>query len=87
MLRGFLDAPPSGLEAAYEGVALGEDGRVDVERIRRNVAGGGEALARALTLEALDAFVSYALFSAKNVLPPDVAEQLARSYLSLQEVS
>lgn len=85
MLRGFLDAPPSGLESAYEGVTLGEDGRVDVERIRRNVAGGGEALARALTLEALDAFVSYALFSAKNVLPAEVSERLSRAYLTLQE--
>ncbi len=61
------------------------DGRVDVERIRRNVASGGEALARALCLEALDAFVSYALFSARNVLPHEVAERLARTYLSLQE--
>ncbi len=85
MLRGFLDAPPPGLEGAYEGVTLGEDGRVDVARIRQNVSAGGEALARALTQEALDAFVSYALFSARNVLPPEVAERLARTYLSLQE--
>lgn len=85
MLRGFLEAPPQGLESAFAGVSLGEDGRVDVERIRDNVAGGGEALARALTLEALDAFVSYALFSARNVLPPEVAERLSRTYLSLQE--
>ncbi|XXF80391.1 DUF4388 domain-containing protein [Myxococcaceae bacterium GXIMD 01537] len=85
LLRGFLDAPPPGLESAYEGVTLDEDGRVDVARIHRNVASGGEALARALTLEALDAFVSYALFSAKNVLPLEVAERLARTYRSLQE--
>ncbi|HSP79865.1 MAG TPA: DUF4388 domain-containing protein [Myxococcaceae bacterium] len=85
LLRGFVESPQPGLETAYEGVQLGADGRLDVERIRRNVSGGGEALARALTLEALDAFVSYALFSARNALPPEVAERLYRSYLNLQE--
>lgn len=85
LLRRFLDEPPAGLEDAFAGVTLDEDGHVDVERIRANVAGGDGALSRALTMEALDAFVSYALFSAKNVLPPDVAERLARTYLSLQE--
>jgi hypothetical protein len=85
LLRGFLESPPAGLEAAFQGVQLGPDGKLDVERLRRNVATGGAALARALTLEALDAFVSYALFSARNVLPPEMAERLARSYRDLQE--
>jgi hypothetical protein len=85
MLRSFLKAPPPGLEEAYAGVELGSDGRVDVERIRRNVAGGGEALARALTMEALDAFVSYALFSAQNVLAKHIADQLSLTYRALQE--
>ncbi|MBN1205112.1 MAG: DUF4388 domain-containing protein [Myxococcaceae bacterium] len=85
MLRGFLKSPPPGLEEAYSGVELGPDGRVDVDQIRRNVACGDEALSRALTLEALDAFVSYALFSAQNVLPQDLADQLALTYRALQE--
>jgi hypothetical protein len=85
MFQGFLKSPPPGLEEAYAGVKLGPDGRVDVEQIRHNVAGGGEALSRALTLEALDAFVSYALFSAQNVLPQDLADQLALTYRALQE--
>ncbi len=85
LLRGFLKAPPPGLEEAYAGVELGSDGRVDVERIRRNVACGDEALSRALTMEALDAFVSYALFSAQNVLPKPISEQLSLTYRSLQE--
>jgi hypothetical protein len=85
MFQSFLKSPPPGLEEAYAGVKLGPDGRVDVEQIRRNVAGGGEALSRALTLEALDAFVSYALFSAQNVLPQDLADQLAMTYRALQE--
>ena len=85
MVQSFLKSPPPGLEEAYSGVMLGPDGRVDVEQIRRNVASGGEALSRALTLEALDAFVSYALFSAQNVLPQELADQLAMTYRALQE--
>ncbi|EPX64526.1 hypothetical protein D187_003262 [Cystobacter fuscus DSM 2262] len=85
LLRGFLESPQPGLEAAYEGVTLGPDGRLDVERIRSNVSSGGEALARAMTLEALDAFVSYALFSARNVLPGEMSERLYRGYRDLQE--
>jgi hypothetical protein len=85
MLRSFVKAPPPGLEEAYAGVELGPDGRVEVAKIRRNVEGGGEALARALTMEALDAFVSYALFSAQNVLPKHIADQLSLTYRALQE--
>lgn len=85
LLRGFLESPQPGLETAYVGVTLGPDGRVDVARIRQNVSGGGEALARAMTLEAIDAFVSYALFSARNVLPGEMSERLYRSYRELQE--
>ncbi|MGZ3461669.1 MAG: DUF4388 domain-containing protein, partial [Archangium sp.] len=85
LLRGFLESPQPGLETAYEGVSLGPDGRVDVARIRQNVSSGGEALARAMTLEALDAYVSYALFSARNVLPGEMSERLSRSYRELQE--
>ncbi|MBU8897579.1 DUF4388 domain-containing protein [Corallococcus sp. M34] len=84
LLRGFLDAPPPGLESAYAGVALGPDGRVDVARLRANVSSGGEAVGRALALEALDALVAYALFSARNVLPAEVAERLANTYRTLQ---
>jgi hypothetical protein len=84
LLRGFLDAPPPGLEEAFAGVSLGPEWRVDVARLSANLAGGGEAVGRALTLEALDALVSYALFSARNVLPPDVAERLSNTYRTLQ---
>jgi hypothetical protein len=85
MFQGFLKSPPAGLEEAYASVLLGPDGRVDVEQIRLNVECGDAALTRALTLEALDAFVSYALFSAQNVLPKDVADQLSLTYRALQE--
>jgi hypothetical protein len=84
LLKGFLDAPPAGLEDAFAGVTPGPDGRVDVARLRANLASGGEAVGRALTLEALDAIVSYALFSARNALPPEVAERLSNTYRTLQ---
>ena len=84
-LRGFLERPPPGLEAAYAGVALSDAGVLDVGRLRENVAGQGPARARAAALEALDAFVSYALFSAKNTLPPDVAARLVTEYRAVQE--
>jgi hypothetical protein len=85
MFQGFLKTPPLGLEEAYASVMLGPEGRVDVDQIRRNVECGDEALSRALTLEALDAFVSYALFSAQNLLPKDLADQLSLTYRALQE--
>lgn len=85
MFHSFLKSPPQGLEEAYASVLIDKEGRVDVEQIRRNVASGDEALTRALTLEALDAFVSYALFSAQNVLPNYLAEQLFLTYRALQE--
>ncbi|MCY1031352.1 DUF4388 domain-containing protein [Corallococcus sp. BB11-1] len=85
LLRGFVEAPPPGLEDAYQGVTVGPDGRVDVARLRANVStSGGEAVGRAMALEALDAFVSYALFSARNALPTDVAERLVNTYRTLQ---
>ncbi|MCE9668168.1 DUF4388 domain-containing protein [Myxococcus stipitatus] len=84
LLRGFLEAPPPGLEEVFAGVTLGADGRVDVARLRANVPGADEAVARAMTLEALDAIVSYALFSARNVLPSEVAERLSNTYRTLQ---
>jgi hypothetical protein len=84
LLRGFLESPPEGLETAFAGVTAGPDGRVDVERLRANLSSGDEALARALTLEALDALAAYALFSARNVLPVPVAEELSTTYRTLQ---
>lgn len=85
LLQGFLESPPEGLNGALQGVALRPDGRVDLARLRRNVASESEELAQDRLVEALDALAAYALFSARNVLPLDVTEQLTRSYLKLQE--
>ena len=83
-LRSFLADPLPGLEVAFAGVTLADDGTLDVGRVRQNVKAGDDAVARAMAYEALDAFVSYALFSAKNVLPPELARQLGAEFKRLQ---
>ncbi|MHB8878814.1 MAG: DUF4388 domain-containing protein [Myxococcaceae bacterium] len=84
-LRSFFSDPLPGLEQAFKGVALADDGSLDVEAVRGNITAPDEAVARALAYEALDAFVSYALFSAKNVLPPEQARALGAQFKRLQE--
>lgn len=83
-LRSFLSDPLPGMEKALEGVTLSDDGHLDTARLMQNVAAEGPQ-ARARGYEALDAFVSYALFSARNLLPADVADQLTRAARALQE--
>jgi hypothetical protein len=84
-LRGFFDHPAPGLEEAFAGVSLSEEGTLDVARVMANVSGGDQALSRALAYEALDAFANYALFSAKNALPPELAELLAEEFRRVSE--
>jgi hypothetical protein len=84
-LRGFFAEPSAGLEEAFEGVTLSDEGDLDVARVIANVAGPDEALSRAMAYEALDAFASYALFSAKNALPPELAELLEDEFRRVSE--
>jgi hypothetical protein len=84
-LTSFLADPPPPFDVAFAGVTLDGKGRLDVERVVENLAAGKPALARARAYEALDAFVSYALFSAKNVLPPEEAARLQRELRSLRK--
>jgi hypothetical protein len=83
-LRSFFDDPLPGLEEAFKGVTLDEQGGLDVNQVLKNIT-GHPALAKAKAYEALDAFVSYALFSAKNVLPADLAATLNREFKHLKE--
>jgi len=83
-LRSFFEDPLPGLEQAFAGVTLSDGGALDVGRVRQNVTAQDDAVARAMTYEALDAFVSYALFSAKNVLPPDLAKELGAEFKRIQ---
>lgn len=83
-LRSFLSDPLPGMEEVLEGVTLSDDGRLDTGRLVENVGKEGPQ-ARVRGYEALDAFVSYALFSARNLLDSDVAEELTRAARALQE--
>lgn len=83
-LRHFLSAPTEGLEDVLAGVTLSDEGELDVDRVLGNVRSGGPALARAMALEALDAFASFALFSAKNALPPERAAALDARFRAIQ---
>lgn len=84
-LRSFLSEPVPGSENAFEGVPLSEAGDLDVERVLENF--GSDAAARARAYEALDAFVWYALFTARNVVSADEAERLTAELRRAKEGS
>lgn len=84
-LRSFLDDPLPGMETAFKGVTLSDQGVLDVQRVLNNALHDRSPLGRARAFEALDAFVNYALFSAKNVLPPELAESLAKDFRRIHE--
>ena len=76
-LQSFLDSPPPGMADAFAEVTLSPEGRLDLERITANVGGDGDPRSRARLFEVLDSLAAYALFSAKNRLPPEISEALA----------
>ena len=84
-LRAFLEEPLAELEEAFAGVTLDASGRLDVERVVQNLSQGRPAIARARAYEALDAFVSFAVFSAKNVLSPEDAAALLAELRQVRE--
>jgi hypothetical protein len=80
-LNSWFDRLPAPDRAVFEGVRMGPEGEVDVARVLVNVFAAGRdegPAARARALGALDAFLAFAMFEAKNVLPRDDAESLAR---------
>jgi hypothetical protein len=85
-LNGWLDALPPGRRELFDGVRLDADGNLDAARVLRNVAasGGESASARARALEALEGFLAFALFEAKNRLPRPAAEALLREVGRMQ---
>jgi hypothetical protein len=81
-LQSFLKDPLPGMEEAFAGVQLSSEGELDVTRVINNL--GDTPVRRAKAYEALDSFMSYALFSAKNVMPSDAAEALAKECRQMQ---
>ncbi|MGI5864256.1 MAG: DUF4388 domain-containing protein [Myxococcales bacterium] len=72
-------ATPEGREGIFDGVHLSEQGDLDIDALIENSHRLYEgAVARARVLEALDGFVVFALFDARNVLPRDTALELGR---------
>jgi hypothetical protein len=78
-LESFFDRLPPGRRTVFEGVRIGADGNIDVDQLLLN-AGRGAArpgpVARAQALDALESFVSFALFEVKNCLAPAEAARV-----------
>jgi hypothetical protein len=86
-LNGWLDAQAPARRALFDGVRLDAEGALDAARVLANVQAAGRhegASARARALEALEAFLAFALFEAKNRLPRPEAEALLREVGRMQ---
>jgi hypothetical protein len=86
-LNGWFDRLPDARRAIFENVRMTADGELDVAAVLMNVNVSGAykgAAARARSLEALEEFLSFALFEAKNRLARDDAEKLLREVGKMQ---
>jgi hypothetical protein len=83
-LQSFFTDPPPGLEEPFAGVALSDEGKLDFDRVMSNTGGTTSALRRAQAYQALDGFVCYALFSAKNAMSAELAESLSNELRRIQ---
>jgi hypothetical protein len=86
-LNTWFDRLPDKRRAIFEGVRLGDDGEIDVAAVLVNVNASGTyqgAAARARSLEALEEFLAFALFEAKNRLPKPEADRLLRQVGRMQ---
>jgi hypothetical protein len=84
-LKSFFTEPLPNMEKWVAGLELSDDGRIDVSRLLANVQGKGAAIGKLRAYEVLESFVSYALFSAKNALPEELAELLQREFRQIRE--
>jgi hypothetical protein len=86
-LNSYFERLPEKKRPIFEGVRIGDDGEMDVAQILVNVNASGAyrgAAARARSLEALEEFLAFALFEAKNRLPRAEAERLLREVGRMQ---
>ena len=86
-LNTWFDRLPEKRMAIFHGVRMADDGEIDVATILMNVNASGAhkgAAARARSLEALEEFLAFALFEAKNRLPKADAERLLREVGKMQ---
>jgi hypothetical protein len=86
-LNNYFERLPENRRFVFEGVRMSDQGELDVAQVFRNVAASGlykGAAARARALEALEDYLAYALFEAKNILPRAEAESLLRDVGRMQ---
>jgi hypothetical protein len=86
-LNSYFDRLSPKQQPVFEGVWIDEQGDMDVAQILVNVNASGAykgAAARARALEALEDFLAFALFEAKNCLPRGDAEALLREVGRIQ---
>jgi hypothetical protein len=86
-LNTWFDRLPENRRAIFQDVRMADDGDIDVAAILMNVNSSGSyrgAAARARSLEALEEFLAFALFEAKNRLPRAEAERLLREVGKMQ---
>jgi hypothetical protein len=86
-LNTWFDRLPEQRRAIFDNVRMSEDGEIDVAAILMNVTASGAyqgAAARARSLEALEEFLAFALFEAKNRLAKPDAERLLREVGRMQ---
>jgi hypothetical protein len=86
-LNSWFDRLPDKRRVIFENVRMADDGEIDVAAILMNVNATGSyqgAAARARSLEALEEFLAFALFEAKNRLPRADAERLLREVGRMQ---
>ena len=72
-LESFFEQLPPDRRAVFEGVRIDADGHIDVDQLILNVGEGSPRpgpAARARALDALESFLTFALFEVGNCLPP-----------------
>jgi hypothetical protein len=78
-LESFFERMPPTRRAVFDGVRIGAEGDIDVDQLLLNVGEGAARpgpAARARALDALESFVSFALFEVKNCLAPAEAARV-----------
>jgi len=83
-LQSFFSDPLPGMEESFAGVTLSDEGDLDFNRVLANTGGPVSAVSRARAYEALDGFVWYALFSARNAMTPQMADALSSELRRIQ---
>lgn len=85
-LNGYFDRLPAKQRSLFEGARLDADGEMDVSAILMNASAGGAkaAIAKARSLEALEAFLAFMLFEVKNRMPKAAADKLLREVGKMQ---